>query len=404
MSRFAYKGRNPQGAPVMGTMEADSPEAVALRLSQAGVVPVTITRERVHLPIKTPQKREQRVRPEELIFFTRQMTTLIRAGISLTEGLAALRRETKNPGLRTILDAIQRQVEGGMSFSEALARHPRNFPEIYIHSVRAAEEGGFLDQALERLATMLENQLETRRRIASAFRYPLFVMIALGIGVVILLGFVIPRFAQFYSGFNATLPLPTRMVLALGAAMNAYWPIFLGSILATVLAVRWALRQPWGRRTWDTWKLKLPVVGPLVLKLTVARFGQLLGTMVSTGIPLVPALDLTSRAIGNTVIGREIVRARKAVEGGESLAAPLARITLLPPLLTEMVAIGERTGALDTLLGSIADHYENEANHTIKNLPTIIEPILLVTVAGLVLVLALAVFLPLWDMVNLVKR
>jgi MSHA biogenesis protein MshG len=251
---------------------------------------------------------------------------------------------------------------------------------------------------------MLENDLETRRRISAAFRYPAFVLITLGIGIVILITFVIPKFATFYTAFNAKLPLPTRMVLGLGSFMSVAWPAVLVGAVLTVVGIRWALRKPWGREIWDAWKLKIPVVGPLVKKLIFARMGQLLATMVTTGIPLVQALDLTSRAIGNTVIGRDVLRARRAVEGGESLAAPLARSTVFPSLLAGMVAVGEKTGALDTLLTAISQHYENEANHTIKNLPTIIEPILLATVAGLVLVLALAVFLPLWDMVKLVQR
>jgi MSHA biogenesis protein MshG len=385
-------------------MDAESPEAVALRLSQAGVIPITITRERVRIPTHGLPKREQRVRAEDLIFFTRQMTTLVKAGISLTESLGALQRETQNPILRIILDAIQRRVEGGMNFSEALTYHPRTFSEIYVHTVRAAEEGGFLDTALERVANMLENDLETRRRVSAAFRYPMFVFITIGIGIFILITFVIPKFATFYSAFNAQLPLPTRMVIGLGKFMQVAWPGVIGGILLTVFGVRWALQKPWGRDTWDAWKLKLPVVGSLVKKLTFARMGQLLATMISTGIPLVQALDLTSRAIGNIVIGRDLLRARRAVEGGESLAAPLGRSVVFPSLLTGMVAVGEKTGALDTLLNAIATHYENEANHTIKNLPTIIEPIMLATVAGLVLILALAVFLPLWDMVKLVQK
>jgi MSHA biogenesis protein MshG len=404
--RFAYKGRNAQGAPIMGVMDADSPEAVAVRLGQVGVVPISITRERMRLPAKrlALKTRMERVRPEELIFFTRQMNTLIRAGISLTEAMGAISKETQNQALRSILEAVQQRVEGGMSFSEALAHHPRTFSDIYVHTVRAAEEGGFLDQALARLSTMLDNQLETKRRVSAAFRYPIFVFITLGVGVVILLTMVIPRFALFYAGFKATLPWPTRLIIGLGNFMSTFWPVLAGGIVLLVWGTRWTLKQPWGRLTWDAWKLKLPVLGPLVSKLTFARMAQTLATMVGTGIPLIPALELTARAVGNTVVGREIMRARRAVEGGDSLAGPLGRSPVFPHLLTEMVAIGEKTGALDTLLGSIAEHYETEANHTIRNLPTIIEPILLATVAGLVLLLALSVFLPLWDMVRLVKR
>jgi MSHA biogenesis protein MshG len=405
MSRFAYMGRTPQGAPVKGTMEAPSPEAVALRLDQAGVTPISITRER-RIPTKAfaLPKREKRVRGEDLVFFTRQMATLIRAGISLTEALTALHKETQNPTLRTTLEAIGRHVEGGMSLSEAVSHHPRTFSEIYIHTLRAAEAGGFLDQAFTRLATMLDNDLDMRRRISAAFRYPAFVMVTMGIGVFVLMAFVIPRFAQFYAGFKATLPLPTRLVIGLGKILSATWPVFVVGVILIVFGLRWMLRQPWGRRTWDAWKLKLPVVGPLTLKLTLSRLGYTLSTMVSTGLALVPALDITSRAIGNVVVGRELRVVQRAVEGGDSLHEPLARSSVFPSLFSEMVSVGERTGALDTLLVAIAEHYEGEANHTIKNLPSVIEPILLVLVAGLVLVLALAVFLPLWDMVNLVKR
>lgn len=406
MSRFAYMGRTPQGAPVKGTMEAPSAEAVALRLDQAGVIPISITRERVRIPTTSfpLRTREKRVRGEDLVFFTRQMATLIRAGISLTEALTALHKETQNPTLRATLEAVERRVEGGMSLSEALSHHPRTFSEIYIHTLRAAEAGGFLDQAFARLATMLDNDLDMRRRISAAFRYPAFVLITMAIGVFVLIAFVIPRFAQFYAGFRAALPLPTRLVIGLGKIMSATWPVFVVGVILIVFGLRWMLRQPWGQRTWDAWKLKLPIVGPLTLKLTLSRLGYTLSTMVSTGLALVPALDITSRAVGNMIVGRELRVVQRAVEGGDSLHEPLARSPIFPSLFSEMVSVGERTGALDTLLTAIAEHYEGEVNHTIKNLPSIIEPILLVLVAGMVLVLALAVFLPLWNMVNLIKR
>lgn len=186
--------------------------------------------------------------------------------------------------------------------------------------------------------------------------------------------------------------------------MNAAWPFLVAGIIGMTIGARWAVQKPWGREIWDRWKLKIPIVSPLVLKLTIARLTHTLGTLMATGIPLITGIGITARAIGNIVVARELERVRREVEGGRSLAEPLSKSTLFPPLLTEMVSIGERTGALDTLLRSVAEHYDNEANHTIKNLPTIIEPILLVIVAGFVLVLALAVFLPLWDMVKLARR
>ncbi len=404
MSQFWYKGRNKMGDPVTGTMEALSPEAVAVQLSQTGIVPVTITPVK-HRAVKVVlPKRAARVRPEELIFFTRQLATIVRAGISLNEALIILARETQNETFQTALDAIQRDLEGGSSFSDALAKYPRIFSEIYIQSVRAAEEGGFLDTTLTRLATMLDNDLDTRRRVSAAVRYPIFVFIALGIGISIVFTFVIPRFAQLFTAFGGDLPLPTRVLIAIGTFTEFAWPFLLGGVIAIGIFVRLAAQRPSVRQMWDRMKLQIPVVAPLVLKLTLARLAYILGTLMASGIPIISGLGITSRAIGNSAVARDLERVQKAVEGGRTLAEPMSQSTIFPPLMTEMVAVGERTGALETLLHAIAEHYENEANHTIKNLPTIIEPILLAVVAVFVLFLAVAVFLPLWDMIKLIRR
>lgn len=404
MSNFWYKGRNRVGDVVSGTMEALSPEAVAAQLSQTGIAPVTITPVKVRTVKLSLPKRAGRVRPEEMIFFTRQLATIVKAGLSLNEALIILGRETENQGFQTALDAIQRDLEGGSSFSDALAKYPRIFPEIYSHSVRAAEEGGFLDTTLTRLATMLDNDLDTRRRVSAAVRYPIFVFVALGIGISIVLTFVIPRFATLFSAFGGDLPLPTRVLIAVGTFMSFAWPVLLGGVIALGFAVSWAGQRPFGRQLWDRMKLQIPVVSPLVLKLTMARLAHILGTLMGSGIPVISALGISARAVGNSVVARELERVQRAVEGGRALAEPMSQSTIFPPLMTEMVAVGEKTGALETLLHAVAEHYEGEANHTIKNLPTIIEPILLVVVATFVLFLALAVFLPLWDMVGLIRK
>ncbi len=404
MSQFWYKGRNRIGDVVSGTMEALSPEAVAAQLSQTGIAPVTITPVKVRTVKLSLPKRAGRVRPEEMIFFTRQLATIVKAGLSLNEALIILGRETENQGFQTALDAIQRDLEGGSSFSDALAKYPRIFPEIYSHSVRAAEEGGFLDTTLTRLATMLDNDLDTRRRVSAAVRYPIFVFVALGIGISIVLTFVIPRFAELFSAFGGDLPLPTRVLIAVGNFMSFAWPVLLGGVIALGFAVSWAAQRPLGRQLWDRMKLQIPVVSPLVLKLTMARLAHILGTLMGSGIPVISALGISARAVGNSVVARELERVQRAVEGGRALAEPMSQSPIFPPLMTEMVAVGEKTGALETLLHAVAEHYEGEANHTIKNLPTIIEPILLVVVATFVLFLALAVFLPLWDMVGLIRK
>jgi len=403
MSRFWYKARDQKGSAVTGMMEAESPEAVAFRLNQAGVFPVTITPERSRTFSGLLEWR-QRVRGEELIFFSRQLATLLRAGVSLLDALATMAKQSRNRTLRTTLETIQHDVEGGSSLSVALAKHPRIFSEIYIHTVRAAEAGGFLVEALTRLAGMLEFEAETRHRITAAIRYPSLVLITLGVGVTILVTIVIPRFALLYTSFRARLPWPTRMVFALGTTMHGAWPFLLVGMVIASAALRWFLTTAMGRRMWDDLKLRVPVLGPLFLKLTLSRLVHILGTLTGSGIPLVPALEISSRAVGNVVVGEEIEKVRKAVEGGSSLAEPLAQSPIFTPLVVQMVAVGEKTGALDQLLPLIGEHYESEAGYTIKNLATTLEPVLLVVMAVLVFVLALAVFLPLWDMVSLIRR
>ncbi|MFQ5881103.1 MAG: type II secretion system F family protein [Candidatus Methylomirabilales bacterium] len=405
MSRFSYKARNREGVPVTGIMEAESPEAVALQLSQAGAFPVTITRQRPYLSLPTmPRLWEQRVRTEELIFFTRQFATLFRAGIPLIEALSTLAEQTRSRALRTALKTIQRDVEAGSSLSQALADHPRIFSGIYLHTVRAAEAGGFLDQALTRLAAMLEHEMDTRRRIMAGIRYPLLVLATLGIGFGIVVIVVIPKFALLYGSFKASLPWPTRLALTLASAVRSAWPFLLVGMVIALVFARWAIRTPWGRQIWDDLKLRIPVLGPLLLKLTLARLAHIFGTLTTSAIPIVPALEITAGAVGNSVVGEEINRVRKAIEEGSSLAEPLAHSPLFPPVFVQMVAVGEKTGELDQLLPVIGEHYDSEASYTIRHLTTYLEPILLVVMAVLIFFLALAIFLPLWDMVRLIRR
>jgi type II secretory pathway component PulF len=403
MSRFWYKARDQKGSAVTGVMEAESAEAVALRLNQAGVFPVTITPERSRPSLELRGWR-QRVRAEELIFFSRQLAILLRAGVSLLDALGTLARQTRNRTLRTTLETIQQEVEGGSTLSAALAKHPRVFSEIYIQTIRAAEAGGFLVEALTRLAGMLEFEAETRRRISAAIRYPSLVLLTLGAGVTILVTTVIPRFADLYASFKANLPWPTRMAFAIGTTIRGAWPLLLVGMVIASVAFRWFLTTPVGRRMWDDLKLRMPVLGPLFLKLTLSRLVHILGTLTGSGIPLVPALEISSRAVGNTVVAEEVRKVRKSVEGGSSLAEPLAQSPIFTPLVVQMVAVGEKTGALDQLLPLIGEHYDTEAGHTIRNLATTLEPVLLVVMAVLVFFLALAVLLPLWDMVNLIRR
>ncbi len=404
MPSFRYKARDRQGTAVRGTLEAENPAVVAELLFKDGYIPIVIEPKRPAPDLLKRLPRVSRVKGEDRIFFTRQLATLLKVGIPILEAFDTLARQTRNRALRRILLDILRKVEAGSSLSEAFGQHPEAFSEVYVSTIRAGEAGGFLDLALERLATLAEHEAETKAKIKAATRYPLFVVTAIAVAFSIIILLVVPKFALLYSAFKTPLPLPTRIAIAFNRVVQQYWPLALGGIIAIAFAFRFSLRTASGRLFWDHLKLHLPVIGPLVTKLTLSRFAHILGVLTRSGIAILKALELTARAVGNQAVARALEGISREVEKGRSLAEPMARDPLFPPLLVQMVAVGEKTGELDELLQRISDHYDREADYTIKNLATALEPILLLFVAAMVFFLALAVFLPMWDMVKFVRR
>jgi MSHA biogenesis protein MshG len=285
-----------------------------------------------------------------------------------------------------------------------MGRYPHAFPEVYVSTVRAGELGGFLDLALERLAALGEHEAETQARIKAAVRYPIFVVTAIGIALVIIVTFVVPKFALLYGAFRATLPLPTRIAFALGLALQRFWYLAVAGTVVAVGGVRLALGVPGIRLWWDEAKLKLPILGPVILKLSLSRWAHILSLLVRSGVPILKSLEVVARAVGNAALSRSILAVADAAERGEALAEAMARDPLFPPLVVQMVAVGERTGELEALLLKVSEHYDREADYAIRNLSSALEPILLVIIGGMVFFLALAVFLPMWDMVRLIRR
>jgi len=404
MPSFRYKARDRQGTAVKGTMEAENPTVVAELLFKDGYIPISIERRGSEQDLLKRLPRVGRVKVEDLIFFTRQLATLLKVGIPILDAFDTLARQTGNRTLRRIILDLIREVEAGSSLSQAFGQHPEAFSEVYVNTIRAGEAGGFLDLVLERLASLLEREAETKAKIKAATRYPLFVVTAIAFAFSIIILFVVPKFALLYGAFKTALPLPTRIAIALNRVVQQYWPFATGGIVALVVALRFSLRTPPGRLRWDHLKLRLPVIGPLVAKLTLSRFAHILGVLTRSGIPILKALELTSRAVGNAALSLAIEGISREVEKGRPLAQPMAGDPLFPPLLVQMVAVGEKTGELDELLQRISSHYDREADYTIKNLATALEPILLLVVGAMVFFLALAVFLPMWDMVKLVRR
>lgn len=404
MATFTYRARDSAGLLITGRMEAEAQGVVAERLLQSGYVPTTIRQARTLPRQITRAVPLGRIRAEELILFTRQFETLVRAGVPLLESLGTLAKQARGRAFKQVVLTMARDIEAGAMLSEAMGKHPRVFPEVFVSTIRAGETGGFLDLALERLAVLGEHELETQARIRAATRYPIFVVLAIGIALLILMTFVIPKFALLYRAFRATLPLPTRIAFTVGQVLQRFWYVGLLLAVAGAGGFRLALGLPWIRLWWDGLKLRFPILGPVILKLTLSRWAHILSLLVRSGVPILRSLEVVARAVGNAAVARSVLALAAAVEKGRSLAEPMARDPLFPPLVVQMMAVGEKTGELETLLLKLSEHYDRETDYTIRNLSTALEPILLVVLGAMVLFLALAVFLPMWDMVRLIKR
>ena len=402
MAIYTWRGRNSRGEAVDGQLEAMTESGVVDQLKSIGVAPVHIA---IAAAVRAPSAESWLVRMnrkpvvvEDILVFSRQMYTLNKAGVPIFRAFAGLEASTAKPAMRDMLKDIRSSLDQGRELSAAMMRHSEVFGAFYISMIRVGEMTGRLTEVFLRLNEHLEFERDVRERIKQALRYPMFVMIAMAVAVVVLNVFVIPVFAKVFAGFNAELPLLTRGLLAFSRAIVAWWPLILASTLATVAVVRGYLRTSAGRYAWDTRKLKLPIVGDIVLKATLARFARSFALSSQSGVPLVQALTVVAQTVDNAFIGGRIEQMRDGIERGESIARCAAATGVFTPVVMQMISVGEETGELDTLLFEIADMYERETDYSIKGLSAAIEPILLAVIASLVLLLALGVFLPMWNL------
>jgi len=401
MATFAWRGRNARGELVQGQLEATGEGAVADQLVATGVAPVHIA------PVAPAAdamdnwwSRLQRspVTLEDVLVFSRQMYTLNKAGVPILRAFAGLQASAVKPAMAALLQDIRAGLDQGRELSVAMARHLDVFGNFYIAMIRVGEMTGRLTEVFLRLNEHLEFERDVRERVKQALRYPIFVMIAIGIAMVILNIFVIPVFAKVFAGFNAQLPLITRGLLAFSAWMSAWWPLLLVGAVASFVLLRGYLRTPDGRYRWDRRKLRLPLVGDIVLKATLSRFARSFALLSQSGVPLVQALTVVAQTVDNAYIGSRIEQMRDGIERGESISRCAAATGVFTPVVLQMIAVGEETGELDSLLFEIAGMYERETDYSIKGLSAAIEPMLLAAIAILVLLLALGVFLPLWGL------
>ncbi len=402
MTSFAWKGRDPHGDLVQGVSDAASENAVADQLLAIGVSPVSIAPKSETLA-PTPASlwealRTPPVSDEDLLLLSRQLYTLQKAGVPLLRSLAGLQSSTDKRAVAAVLGDLRASLDQGRELATAMARHPKVFNSFYVAMIRVGELTGRLTEAFQRLAEHIEFELDVRGRIKQALRYPTTVMIAICIAMVVINVFVIPTFANVFAQFKTELPLMTRVLLGVSAFTISHgWLLVLGG-MAGLWSLRSWLATPGGRYTWDKWLLKLPVAGPIVLKGTLARFARSFAMAERSGVPVSTAMSVSARTLDNAFIRQRIEQMRDGIERGESLSRCAAAAGVFTPIVLQMIAVGEETGELDTLLLEIAGMYERETGYEIKGLSASLEPLLLTVIGGLVLVLALGVFLPLWSL------
>lgn len=408
MPFFAYKARNSRGEMIQGVLESADSSAVADQLFNTGVTPVEIKETQKPSASGTggwwQRLTEQKVRPLDVQLFSRQMYTLLRAGVPIMRGLAGLQESASNPSFGRVLQDMRESLDSGRELSASLRRHPAVFDPFYISMVRVGETTGRLDEVFLHLFDHLEFERDMKSRVRTAMRYPLFVIIAMIAAIAVINLFVIPAFAKVYAGFNAELPLVTRLLIAASDFSVRYWPLLLGAIAAAVLAFRMYIATPNGAYRWDRTRLRIPIMGKILSKSALARFSRSFALAGKSGVPVLQGLNVVAQTVDNKYIESRIEQMRDGVERGESILRTAATTGVFTPVVLQMIAVGEETGELDTLMGEVADMYEREVDYELKTLSAQIEPILILMLGVLVLILALGVFLPIWDLGSVVLK
>jgi type IV pilus assembly protein PilC len=397
MQAFAFSGRTRAGEAITGQRQAESIEAVvaALRREQILITRIDPVKTKAARTIKTGGK----VPAKSLAVFTRQFSVMIDAGLPLVQCLDILGNQEPHKGFAATILKTREDVESGMTLADAMRKHPRTFDGLFTNMVAAGEAGGILDTILKRLATYIEKAVKLTSQVKSAMIYPVAVLVIAAVVVGVILWKVIPTFAQMFAGLGATLPLPTRIVIALSNGLVAYGPFILLGLGGLVFAVRSFYRTDRGRHVIDAWLLKMPVLGMILRKVAVARFCRTLSTLISSGVPLLDGLDITARTAGNAIIEDAIHETRRSIERGETVSKPLADTKVFPPMVTQMIGVGEATGALDMMLSKIADFYEDEVDTAVAGLLTLLEPIMISFLGVIVGGIVISMYLPIFDLI-----
>ncbi len=402
MAFFRYRGRSARGDLLTGRLEADSVNAVAARILNLGITPIEIGPDKLEgASVQQLLQRMGAGRPKttDLVLFARQMYSITKAGLPLLRGLRGLAQSTHNVMLRDALHDVLQSLESGRDFASSLARHADIFPPLFLSMVRVGESTGTLDAAFLRLCEYLSQDQDVQDRVKAAIRYPLIVMFVIGIAIAVITIFVIPNFAPLFAVLGNDIPWPTRIIMGTSSFVRNHGVALIVCAVLVFFGTRRYLRTPEGRFRWDRTKLKVPVLGELLHQSVLSRVTRSLAISLSAGLPMIQALTLLSRAAGNEYLAERLMHIRNAVERGDSLSRASSAAGIFPPLVLQMIAVGEETGELTNLLEEVSGFYQREVDYRLRNLAAMIEPILIIAVGGMVLILALGVFLPMWNMI-----
>ena len=403
MATFTYRAATRQGDILQDQMDGTDTMAVAAELRQQGLLVIDIKEQSVaQKDILEPFKK---VKLGDLVVFTRQFATMINAGLPIVRALYILSEQTENPKLKDVVVLVRKDVEAGLALSEALDKHPKVFNRLYVEMVRAGEIGGILDEVLLRVADQLEGDQELRRKVKSAMTYPTIVLIIAVLAASFMLIFIVPIFARMFEDLGGTLPLPTRVAMGISDILTSIFGVIIyGALIAAVFGfLRWKNTEN-GRKVWGRASLRLPAkIGDVIQKVALARFARTLGTLSAAGVPILQAIEITAVSSGNWVMENALLKSRDAIREGIPIYKPLEDEPVFPPMVTRMIAVGEETGDIDGMLGKIADFYESEVDATVKALTSIIEPLMIVVVGGIVGGIIIAMYLPMFKIFELVE-
>jgi len=400
MPLYKYKAMDNAGAELTGEFEAENiASAYEYVEEDLEAIPIKVKEQKPN-PIDDWLRSLQGVDRQELINYTAQLMTLLKAGVPLLGSLDALKEQTENPTLKKAIAQIYSDVEAGSSYSEAIAKHEKIFPNLYVNTVRAGEAAGNLDVVLENLVKQLERDEETQSSIKSALRYPIIVMVGMVVAMIVLVTYVIPKFASLFSSSSAELPLPTQVLIGMSGFFQSYLVyMVIGGAVLGFLFYRW-INSEGGRKAWDGIKLELPLFGKIIRLMSISRFAFILETLNKSGLPILESLAIAGNTVGNTIIGNSIDKVADNVEKGKGLAIPLKETKLFPPLVIQMIKVGEESGALDEMLAKVASHYEAEIEEITDSIMAVIQPIITIFMGAMVVIMALGVFLPMWGLMD----